>query len=58
MEKKYRNLYALFQNDPMAWQYYYSLPPQVRERVSDSAGNLHTYSALRSCADGIIRGSI
>lgn len=57
MEKKYRDLYALFQNEPMAWQYYYSLPPQIRERVSEGASNLHTYSGLKHCADAFLRGN-
>lgn len=53
MEKRYRDLNSMFQNNEEAWVYFHSLPINVRDKVSEKSGLLHTLSGLKEYA-GII----
>lgn len=53
MEKRYKDLNSMFQNNPEAWVYFHSLPGGVRDQVSEKSGLIHTLSGLKEYA-GII----
>lgn len=58
MEPKYKSMYAMFERNPQAKQYFDALPDYVREQISTRANSVNSYSGLRDYAENLLRGDI
>ncbi len=56
MMKKYPDMYALFQSEPQAKQYFDKLPDYVRDQISTRAGGVNSFESLRDYAENLLRG--
>ena len=56
VERKYENMYAMFEEDSNAKRYFNGLPDYVREQISSRANSVNTYSGLRDYAENLLRG--
>lgn len=53
---KYKDMYALMEQDQEAKKYFNSLPGYVRDQISTRAGSVNSFSSLRDYAENLLRG--
>lgn len=53
---KYQNMQALLQSEPMAQQYFNTLPDYVRKQIQTRADNVNSFESLRDYAENLTRG--
>lgn len=56
MEKKYKDLFQLIEENRHANQVYSSLPDYVKDSILERADNIHTEDALCRYADNLLSG--
>lgn len=54
--KKYSDMYALFQNESDAKQYFDSLPDYVQDQIKTRANNVNSFASLQDYAENLLRG--
>lgn len=56
MGPKYNDMYALFENDTEARQYFESLPDYVRAQIKTRADHVNSLESLQDYAENLLRG--
>lgn len=54
--KKYPNMQALFEREPLAKEYFEELPIYIQEQISTRADSVNSYDSLRDYAENLLRG--
>lgn len=53
---KYPDMYALFQKEPAAKQYFDSLPDYVQDQISTRPSGVNSFASLKDYAENLLRG--
>lgn len=56
MEPTYSDMYMLLQRDPVAKQYFETLPDHVREQIGSRSGVVNSLASLKDHAENLTRG--
>ena len=56
MEPTYSDIYMLLQREPVAKQYFDTLPDYVREQIRTRLNGVNSFASLKDYAENLTRG--